>query len=56
MNSFWEILINHNVLFRVISPINKRIRLKYKALNCIYFITSFDKSKHHINLFSDLKH
>ena len=55
MNLFWEIHINYYVLFRISSSINKRIRLKYKALNCIYFIAWFNKSKHHINLFSDLK-
>ena len=36
MNLFWEIRINYCVLFRVSSSINKRVRLKYKALNCIY--------------------
>jgi len=38
VNLFWEIPINYYVLFRISSSINKRIRLKYKALNCIYFI------------------
>ena len=55
MNLFWEIRINYCVLFRVSSSINKRVRLKYKALNCIYITAWFDKSKHHINLFTDLK-
>ena len=55
MNLFWEIPINYYVLFRASSYINKRIRLKHKALNCIYFIVWFDNSKHHINLFPDLK-